>query len=145
MRAKSLQSCPTLCDPTDCSPLGSPVHGDSPGKNTGVGCHFLLQGIFPTQGLNLHVLHGWAYALPLTHLKKCCCSVVSDSLRPPWTVARQAPLSMGCSRQEYRSRLPYPPVGSSPPGDRTCVSYVSCIGRRVPYRERHLGNPSAHV
>ena len=37
------QSCPTLCDPTDCSPLGSSVHGISPGKNTGVGCHFLLQ------------------------------------------------------------------------------------------------------
>jgi len=36
----------------DCSPPGSSVHGDSPGKNTGVGCHALLQGIFPTQGLN---------------------------------------------------------------------------------------------
>ena len=47
------QSCPTLCDPVDCSPPGSSVHGDSPGKNTGVGCHFLLQGIFPTQGSNL--------------------------------------------------------------------------------------------
>ena len=32
-------------------PPGSSVHGDSPGKNTGVGCHALLQGIFPTQGL----------------------------------------------------------------------------------------------
>ena len=42
----------TLCDPMDCSPLDSCVHGDSPGKNTGVGCHALLQGIFPTQGLN---------------------------------------------------------------------------------------------
>ena len=31
---------------------------DSPGKNTGVGCHFLLQGIFPTQGLNPGLLHG---------------------------------------------------------------------------------------
>ena len=41
--AKSLQSCPTLCDPVDCSPPGSSVHGDSPGKNTGLGCHFLLQ------------------------------------------------------------------------------------------------------
>ena len=40
--AKSLQSCPTLCDPTDGSPPGSPPW-DSPGKNTGVGCHFLLQ------------------------------------------------------------------------------------------------------
>ena len=32
-------------DPVDCSPPGSSVHGDSPDKNTGVGCHFLLQGI----------------------------------------------------------------------------------------------------
>ena len=41
--AKSLQSCPTLCDPRDGSPRGSPHPWDSPGKNTGVGCHFLLQ------------------------------------------------------------------------------------------------------
>ena len=41
--AKSLQLCPTLCDPIDGSPLGSPRPRDSPGKNTGVGCHFLLQ------------------------------------------------------------------------------------------------------
>ena len=40
--AKSLQSCPTLCDPRDGSPPGSPSW-DSPGKNTGVGCHFLLK------------------------------------------------------------------------------------------------------
>ena len=36
----------------DCSLRGSSVHGDSPGKNTGVGCHFLLQGIFLTQESN---------------------------------------------------------------------------------------------
>ena len=36
----------------NCSPPGSSVHGDPPGKNTGVGCYFRLQGIFPTQGLN---------------------------------------------------------------------------------------------
>ena len=41
--AKSLQSCPTLHDPIDGSPPGSPRPWDSPGKNTGVGCHFLLQ------------------------------------------------------------------------------------------------------
>ena len=41
--AKSLQSCPTLCDPIDVSPLGSPHPWDSPDKNTGVGCHLLLQ------------------------------------------------------------------------------------------------------
>ena len=51
------QSCLTLCNPRDCSPPGSSVHGDSPGKNTGVGCHALLQRIFPTQGSNPGLLH----------------------------------------------------------------------------------------
>ena len=48
--AKSLQSCPTLCDRMDCSLLGFSVR-DSPGKITGMGCHALLQGIFPTPGI----------------------------------------------------------------------------------------------
>ena len=51
------QPCLTLCDPLDCSPPGSSVHGDSPGKNTGAGCHALLQGIFPNQGLNPGLPH----------------------------------------------------------------------------------------
>ena len=51
------QSCLTLCTPMDCSPPGSCVHGDSPGKNTGAGCHALLQGIFPTQGSRPGVTH----------------------------------------------------------------------------------------
>ena len=51
------QLCPTLCDPVECSSPGSSVHGDSPGKNIGMGCHALLQGIFPNQVLKLHVLH----------------------------------------------------------------------------------------
>ena len=46
-----------VSDPMDCSPPGSSVHGDSPGKNTGEGCHALLQGIFPTQGSNPGPLH----------------------------------------------------------------------------------------
>ena len=46
------QSCPTLHNPMDYSSSGSSVHGDSPGKNTGVGYYALLQGIFPTQGSN---------------------------------------------------------------------------------------------
>ena len=45
------------CDPMDCSPPDSSVHGIFPGKNTGVGCCFLLKGIFPIQGLKLHCLH----------------------------------------------------------------------------------------
>ena len=68
LSAKSLQSCSTLCNPMDCSPPGSSVHGDSPDKNTGVGYHALLQGIFPTQGSNLNLLcllHWQAGSLPL--------------------------------------------------------------------------------
>ena len=48
---------PTLCVHMDCSSSGSSVHGDSPGKKTGMGCHTLLQGIFPTQGSNPGLLH----------------------------------------------------------------------------------------
>ena len=53
MCAVGTQSCLTLWDPMDCSLPGSSVHGDSPGNNSGVGCHALLQGsIFLTQGSN---------------------------------------------------------------------------------------------
>ena len=61
----------------DWSPPGSSVHGleptrllcprDFPGKNTGVGCHFVLQGIFPTQGSNTCLLHWQTFPLPLSH------------------------------------------------------------------------------
>ena len=51
------QSCLTRCNSMDLSPPGSSVHGFFPGKNTRVGCHCLLQGIFLTQGWNSHILH----------------------------------------------------------------------------------------
>ena len=51
------QSCPTLCNPINCSLQNSSVHRDSSGKNTGVSCHALLQGIFPTQGSNPGLPH----------------------------------------------------------------------------------------
>ena len=59
------QLCPTLCnpmDPMDYSPPGPSVDEDSPGKNTGVGCHALLQGIFPTQGSSPGLSH-WRWIL----------------------------------------------------------------------------------
>ena len=65
---KLLQSCSTACNPINYSPPGSFVHGESSGKNLGVGCHVLLQGIFLTQGLNPHhlcLLHWQAGSLPL--------------------------------------------------------------------------------
>ena len=87
--AKVLQSCPTLCDPIDSSPLGSPRPWNSPGKNTGVGCHFLLQCMkVKMKSLN-HV----------------------GLLATPWTAPYQVPPSMGFSRQSHgwRSLVPYSP------------------------------------
>ena len=63
-----VQLCLTLCDPMEYSLLDSLVHGNFPGRNTGVGCHALLQGIFLTQGTNpclLCLLHRQASFLPL--------------------------------------------------------------------------------
>ena len=51
----------------DCSPPVSSVHGDSPGKNTGVDCHVLLQGTVPTQGLNSGLPHGIWILYCLSH------------------------------------------------------------------------------
>ena len=81
--AKSLQSCPTLCDPIDSSPPGM-LSWDSPGKNTGVGCHFLLQ------------------CMKVKLLSRV------QLLATPWTAAYQAPPSMGFARQEYWSGVPLP-------------------------------------
>ena len=61
------QSCLTVCDSVDCSLPGYSVHGDSPGKNTGVGCHAVFQGIFPTQGLNPHLPHHRRILYHLNH------------------------------------------------------------------------------
>ena len=60
------QLCLALCESLDCTPPGSSVHGDFSGKNTRVGCHFLLHRIFPDQCL----LHWQADSLPLSHQGK---------------------------------------------------------------------------
>ena len=63
------QLCLTPCDPMGPARLLRPWN--FPGKNTGVGCHFLLQGIFPTQGLNpsfWHLLLWQVDSLPEGHL-----------------------------------------------------------------------------
>ena len=86
--AKSLQSCPTLCDPIDCSPPGSPVPG-------------ILQA----------TTLEWV-AISFSNAGKWKVKVKSLSrvrlLASPWTAAHQAPPSMGFSRQEYWSGVPLP-------------------------------------
>ena len=74
LSAKSLQSCVTLCDPMACSPLDSFVHGILWARNTGVTCHFLLQGMFPIQGSNSCLFKSPALSVQFSP------SVVSNSL-----------------------------------------------------------------
>ena len=74
---KSLQLCPSLCDPMDCSPPGYSILGFS-SKNTGVDCHALLQDIFLIQGSNLHLLCLllWqVYSLPIALPGKAICRI----------------------------------------------------------------------
>ena len=61
------QLSPILCNSMDCSLPGSSVYENSPGKNTGVDCHALLQGIFPTQGSNSDLSHCMWILYHLSH------------------------------------------------------------------------------
>ena len=67
----------------ECSLPGSSVRGIFPGKNAGVDSHSLLQGIFPTQGLNPHLPHGQADSLPLS---------CQGSLLTSWEATKQLSL-----------------------------------------------------
>ena len=62
-----------------------------------------------------------------------------------WTIAPQAPLFMGFSKQEYWSGLPYSPPGDLPdPGIEPVSTYFSCIGRWVLYHLGHQRSPCLH-
>ena len=134
---------------------GSSVQGYFPGQNTGVGCHFLLQGIFPTQGLNpgllhcRHILYHLShYRSPTLYFSLSLPKVKVWLTATPWTVAHQAPLSMEFSRQEYWSKglpLPFPrdlpnpgiepesptlqadSLPSEPPGKPPKMFWLHCI------------------
>ena len=95
---------------------------DFPGKNTGVGCHFLLQGIFMAQGLNTRLLH-LLQEMQLESLSEppgkpwciCACAYLLSHgwlFVTPWTVAHKVPLSMVFARQEHWSGLPFPSLVS---------------------------------
>ena len=66
------QSCPTLCNPMDHSLTRLLRPWDFPGKSTEVGCHFLLQGIIPTQGLNPGLQHCRQMLYHLSHKGSRC-------------------------------------------------------------------------
>ena len=94
--AKSLQSCSTLCDPIDGSPLGSPIPG-------------ILQAR-TLEWVAISFSNAWKWKVKVKSLS--CVWLFAT----PWTAAHQAPLSMGFSRQEYWSGVPLP----SPPTPLGC-------------------------
>ena len=86
--AKSLQSCPTLCDPIDGSPPGSPIPG-------------ILQAR-TLEWVAISFSNAWKWKVKVKSLSR------ARVLATPWTAAYQAPPSMGFSRQEYWSGVPLP-------------------------------------
>ena len=86
--AKSLQSCPTLCDPIDSSPPGCPVPG-------------ILQAR-TLEWVAISFSNAWKWKVKVKSLSRVWPSAI------PWTAAHQVPPSMGFSRQEYWSGVPLP-------------------------------------
>ena len=86
--AKSLQSCPTLCDPIDGSPPGSPIPG-------------ILQARI-LEWVAISFSNAWKWKVKVKSLSRVQLSAI------PWTAAYQVPPSMGFSRQEYWSGVPLP-------------------------------------
>ena len=136
---------PTICDPMDCSPPGSSVHGILQARRLEWICHFLFQGIFPTQGSNRHLLPlsgGFFTAIATWEAPglgnlistiicddclQCACSVLSDSWQPHGLHSPPGSCVHGISQvKKYCSGLPFPsPGGSSRLRDRTCVSALT--------------------
>ena len=99
-RAKSLQSCPTLWDPVDCSPTRLLCPWDSPDKNAGVGCHGHLRGIFLTQGSNLRLyclLHRQVSSSPLAPPTPLPSPPVRNPGPPSGSEWAREPVTCSCS------------------------------------------------
>ena len=128
--AKLLQSCLIFCDPLDCSQQGSSVNGILQVRILEWVAIFSSRGIFPTQGSNpslLGCLHWQTRFLPLAPPGGTSGALVVWSLGrvTPWTVDLPAPLSLGFSRREYWSGLPFPSPGHLPDPEIEPASPVS--------------------
>ena len=88
--AKSLQSCPTLCDPMDCSPPGFSVHG------------ILQATVLEWVAISFSKAWKWKVKVKVKSLSRV------RLLATPWTAAYKAPPSMGFSRHQYWSGVPLP-------------------------------------
>ena len=113
--AKSLQSCPTLCDPVDGSPPGSPVPG-------------ILQAR-TLEWVAISFSNAWKWKVKVKSFSRV------QILVTPWTAAYQAPPSMGFSRQEYWSGVPLP----SPFIRYRLIYSFLCSECHLPARRHWLG------
>ena len=111
--AKSLQSCPTLCDPIDGSPPGSSIPG-------------ILQAR-TLEWVAISFSYAWKWNVKVKSLSRV------RLLATPWTAAYQAPPSMGFSRQEYWSAVPLPSPGHQQP---LLNPPNSCIANLLPRRHK---------
>ena len=129
--AKSLQSCPTLCDPIDGSPPGSPVPG-------------ILQAR-TLEWVAISFSNAWKWKVKVTLLSRV------RLLMTPWTAAYQAPPSMEFSRQEYWSGVPLP----SPPSKARILLLIRSSNVQLNacfwgpaftrYKEGPIGDSHSHI
>ena len=102
-----IQSCPTLCDPIDCSLPGSSVHGILQARVLEWAAIFLLQGILPTQGSNLrllHLLHWQADSLPRVPLGKGFQERPTNHCSDLWFLFSPTPIRGPNGRWKVKSR-----------------------------------------
>ena len=110
--AKLLQSCPTLCDPIDSSPPGSPVPG-------------ILQAR-TLEWVAISFSNAWKWKVKVKSLSRVRLSEI------PWTAAYQAPPTMGFSRQEYWSGVPLPSPWDILHTAICKITRTYCIAQRIP-------------
>ena len=141
MHVKLLKSCPTLCNPMDCSPPGSSVYEIVQARILEWVVMPFFRGSFQPRDwtcISLWLLHcrqifyqgSHQESFPLGKPQINYVWVLGGFSRvwlfaTPWTVAHQAPLSMGFSRQEYWTGLPFPPPGDLPNPEIESVSLKS--------------------
>ena len=148
------QSRPTLCDPKDCGPPGSTIHRDFSGKNTGVGCHALLHGIFPIQGWNPDLPHCRRILHSLSHreaprkrwvLGNTACVQLASQVQAPKAgeIGGGSPSRQYWQETGHRDWVELDSPGQRP-GTRKCGlsqgSKTACAPPRWPIKAKGGGN-----
>ena len=168
MHAKSFQSCPTLWDPLDSSPPGSSVHGilqarilewvAIPSPEVGISrCKLVYIGwinekvlsystgnyiqypVINTMEKNMKIIY--LINNDINYYAVTCCFSRVQLYVTPWSVAHQAPLSMGFSRHKYWNGLPCPPPGDLPNPGIEPASPVAPALQANPLSLSHQGSP----